>query len=80
MPFVVAWPGQIKPGVYDQPVIQLDATATAVAAAGVKADNLDGVNLLPYLSGEQAGAPHDALYWRFGRLSVSTQNQPGFST
>jgi arylsulfatase A-like enzyme len=24
------------------------------------------VNLLPYLSGEAAGAPRKALYWRFG--------------
>ena len=26
---------------------------------------LDGVNLLPVLTGEKPGAPHDALYWRF---------------
>ncbi|MCE9554111.1 MAG: sulfatase-like hydrolase/transferase [Planctomycetes bacterium] len=67
VPFVVSWPGHVKPGVYDLPVIQLDATATALSAAGVKAENLDGVNLLPYLSGEQSGEPHDALYWRFGQ-------------
>ena len=30
-----SWPGHIKPGVYDQPVIQLDLHATALAAAGV---------------------------------------------
>lgn len=24
------------------------------------------MNLLPYLTGEQSGAPHEALYWRFG--------------
>ena len=28
---------------------------------------LDGVNLLPYLTGEKSDAPHDALYWRFGQ-------------
>ena len=28
---------------------------------------LDGVNLLPYLTGEKSGTPHDALYWRFGQ-------------
>ncbi|MCE9545295.1 MAG: sulfatase [Planctomycetia bacterium] len=72
VPFVVSWPGHVKPGTYDQPVIQLDLTATALAVAGIKADNtdsakLDGVNLLPYLTGEQAGPPHDALYWRFGQ-------------
>ncbi len=70
VPFVIAWPGQVKPGVYDRPVIQLDVTATALAVAGadVKPDwKLDGVNLLPFLSGAQAGAPHDALCWRFGQ-------------
>jgi arylsulfatase A-like enzyme len=67
VPFIVAWPGRVKPGVYDQPAIQLDLTATAIALAGAKADNIEGVNLLPYLTGEQTGTPHDALYWRFGR-------------
>ncbi len=82
VPFIVAWPVKLKPGVFAQPAIQLDLTATALAAAGVKlgvppsggpaepakagTPNLDGVNLLPFLSGEKAGAPHDALYWRFG--------------
>jgi arylsulfatase A-like enzyme len=69
VPFVVAWPGRIKPGVFSSPAIQLDLTATALAAAQVAAPptaRLDGVNLLPYLSGEQSAPPHDALYWRFG--------------
>lgn len=67
VPFIVLWPGRVKPGVYGQPVIQLDATATALAAAGVKADRLEGVDLLPFLAGAATGAPHDALYWRLGR-------------
>ncbi|MBA4188870.1 MAG: sulfatase [Planctomycetaceae bacterium] len=69
VPFVLAWPGHIKPGVYDHPVIQLDLHATALAAAKVEAKpewKLEGVNLLPFISGEKTGAPHDALYWRFG--------------
>ncbi len=69
VPFVVSWPGHLKPGVYDQPVIQLDADATALAIAGVDVKpewNLDGVNLLPFLNREKTGSPHDALYWRFG--------------
>jgi arylsulfatase A-like enzyme len=66
VPFVLAWPGQVKPGVFEQPAIQLDLTATALALAGAKTDNLDGVNLLPYLAGDKPGAPHEALYWRFG--------------
>jgi arylsulfatase A-like enzyme len=40
-----------------------------LAAAGVEPPpelEIDGVNLLPYLTGENEAAPHDALYWRFG--------------
>jgi arylsulfatase A-like enzyme len=70
VPFLVSWPGQVKPGVFEQPAIQLDLHATALAAAGVAPKpewKLDGVNLLPFLAGEKAGAPHAALYWRFGQ-------------
>ncbi len=69
VPFVISWAGRIKPGVFDQPVIQLDLNSTALAAAGVAVKpewKLDGVNLLPFLTGEKSGAPHDALFWRFG--------------
>jgi arylsulfatase A-like enzyme len=70
VPFVISWPGRLKPGVYDQPVIQLDAHVTALAAARVEVRpqwKLDGVNLLPHLNGERTDPPHDALYWRFGQ-------------
>jgi arylsulfatase A-like enzyme len=70
VPFVISWPGKVKPGVYDSPVIQLDATTTALAAAGVDVKpewKLDGVDMLPFLSGTRSGAPHEALYWRFGQ-------------
>ena len=74
VPFVVSWKGKLPAGkVYDQPVIQLDFLPTALAAAGVeiKQDwNLDGVNLLPYLAGENNAAPHDTLYWRLGQQSA----------
>ncbi len=69
VPFVITWPGQIKPGVYEKPVIQLDLHATALSIAGVSAKpewKLEGVNLLPFLAGKEKGAPHEALYWRFG--------------
>jgi arylsulfatase A-like enzyme len=69
VPYVVSWPGTLKPGVFESPAIQLDLHATALAVAGIAVKpewKLDGVNLLPFLRGEKAGAPHDALYWRFG--------------
>jgi arylsulfatase A-like enzyme len=81
VPLMIQWTGHLPAGkVYDEPVIQLDFLPTALAAAGVNvpasggsassesgASALDGVNLLPYLRGEKTGAPHAALYWRFGQ-------------
>jgi len=71
VPFVMSWPGKIAAGkVYDPLVIQLDAHATALAAAGIAAKpewKLDGVDLAPYLTGQKTGTPHDTLYWRFGQ-------------
>ena len=67
VPFVMSWKNHIKPGVYDKPAIQLDLTRTALDLGGVTADNLDGVNLMPFISGENKGNPHDALYWRLGQ-------------
>ena len=70
VPFFVQWKGQLPAGkVYEQPVISLDILPTAIAAAGSQPGTdwqLDGVNLLPYLTGQNAAAPHDHLYWRFG--------------
>jgi arylsulfatase A-like enzyme len=70
VPFCMQWKGKIPAGkTFEQPVIQLDILPTMVAAAGASVDpawKLDGVNLLPYLTGEKSGRPHDTLYWRFG--------------
>ncbi|MDB6136032.1 MAG: arylsulfatase family protein [Verrucomicrobiales bacterium] len=69
VPFAVQWKGHIPAGKTDpRPVIQLDILPTALAAAGLeKPEKADGVNLLPFLTGEKTEAPHEALYWRFGR-------------
>ncbi len=67
-PFLIAWPGTIPRGqTYDHPVSALDvaATAAAITKLEVKPGDLDGVNLLPYLTGEKNSPPHDALYWRW---------------
>ncbi|HCN27213.1 MAG TPA: aryl-sulfate sulfohydrolase [Verrucomicrobiales bacterium] len=76
VPFVIAWPGTIPGGqVYEHPVSALDVAATAVASIGNRSSedsitnriygDLDGVNLLPYLTGENKAPPHNALYWRW---------------
>ncbi len=67
VPFLVSWPAKIKSGTYEQPVIALDFVTTSLAAAESAAPgNLDGVNLLPFLTGEKTTAPHDILFWRTG--------------
>jgi len=50
-------------------VIQLDIMPTAVAVAGgsMPTDRpIDGVNLMPYLTGKQTAPPHEVLFWRMG--------------
>ena len=43
------------------------AAAGAAAVAGLPHDpKLDGVNLSPFVTGENKSAPHDTLYWRWG--------------
>ncbi|MGB7345154.1 MAG: sulfatase-like hydrolase/transferase [Pirellulaceae bacterium] len=67
-PFVVSWPGKIPAGQeYPHPISALDVAATAAAIAGIetKSGDLDGVNLIPFLSGENSAAPHEALMWRW---------------
>lgn len=72
VPFVAAWPGHWPAGATcDQPVINLDVAATAVAAAGLPHDDkLDGVNLSPFVTGENKSAPHERLFWRWGSQSA----------
>jgi len=74
IPFMMQWPGHVPAGKVDErPVISLDVLPTALAAASVSppADaKLDGVNLLPFLSDTPERAPHEALFWRYGRSSA----------
>jgi uncharacterized sulfatase len=76
-PFIAAWKGTLPAGsVYREPVISLDVAATVSALAGLKPDaTLDGVNLVPYLTGEQPGSPHPSLFWRWnGQAAIRQGN------
>lgn len=67
VPFILNWPEGLPEGaVYEHPVISLDLLSTFAATAGRPVKTEDSVNLLPYLRGEQAGSPHEYLYWRSG--------------
>jgi arylsulfatase A-like enzyme len=68
VPFVVHWPSKIEGGkVFDGLTSALDIFPTSLDAAGASQsafDNLDGVSLLPFLTGEKQGGPHEKLFWR----------------
>lgn len=70
VPFAVQWPGVLPSGVvYDEPVTALDIFGTIADLVGYEADPerpLDGVNLVPYLTGEKEGLPHEIVYlWKY---------------
>ncbi|MFA6546778.1 MAG: arylsulfatase, partial [Limisphaerales bacterium] len=68
VPFIVRWPGRIKPGVVSPQVGWFaDVLATAGEVSGAKAPvQTDGVSLLPTLLGQPGKqAQHKHLYWEF---------------
>lgn len=68
IPYIVTFPGRIKGGQVDQRMVSsLDITPTAAALAGAQLPHgTDGVDLMPYLTGRNAGVPNPTVYWRAG--------------
>jgi arylsulfatase A-like enzyme len=70
VPFFMKWPTRIPKGITDEnPVMQLDLFSTIAAATGTALPTdrkIDGVDLLPYVTGEAKGRPHDTLFWDNG--------------
>ena len=68
VPFAIQWAKRVPPNlVYDGVVSSMDILATSAAAAGVTLpmDRVyDGLDLTPYLSGEQI-SPKRTLFWRW---------------
>lgn len=68
VPLVLRWPGHVPSGEkYHPPVSTVDLFSTISRAAGVTLPDdrvFDGVDLVPFLRGERATAPHGALFWR----------------
>jgi len=77
VPFFMRWPGVIPAGAtYEAPISHFDIFATAAAAAGsaVPQDRaIDGVDLVPFVTGTRSGFPHDRLFWRSGAYVVVRQ-------
>jgi arylsulfatase B len=73
IPFIVSWKGKIPAGrTIDTPIVSMDANVTALELgnAAPQQEPLDGVNILPLLTGESTAAPHESLFWRVGRLNA----------
>lgn len=68
VPFMVQWKGSLPAGkVYDKPVSSLDIYATAAELAGANTPKqIEGVDLVPFLTGKKTGTPHKTLFWRQG--------------
>lgn len=66
-PFIVKWPGKIKPGsVTDHVSAQYDLMATLAEITGQKPEDIDGISFLPVLLGnEKKQKQHEYLYWEF---------------
>lgn len=70
VPYIINWKGQLPEGlVYEEPVISIDASATAMSIAGIENLSGDGVNLIPYLK-DTTLKPDRSLYWRFWEQSA----------
>lgn len=69
VPFIMKWMGKLPAGkTYTNPVISLDFAATFYELAGGKRTDdvkLDGVNLIPFILGDNADKPHEAFNWKF---------------
>jgi arylsulfatase A-like enzyme len=78
VPFFAKWPGHITPGaVVTDPVHHFDLYATAAAAAGAALPSdrkMDGVDLIPFTTGEATGVPHERLFWRSGTSQSALVN------
>jgi arylsulfatase A-like enzyme len=67
VPFAIQWTGRLPAHVmYNEPVSALDIVPTVAAAAGIPLPTdrvYDGLNLIPYLSGQPS--PQRTLFWRW---------------
>ena len=83
VPMIYCWPNKIEAGgKYDPMVSTLDFTPTFMAAAGKTLPKearktqkrIDGVDLLPHLTGKSKSPPHTELYWRISHRGAAVRH------
>lgn len=79
VPFIVRWPGKIKPGaVSPQPVIAMDLFPTILEATGQRprpCQHVDGESLVPVLT-ESGRLNRDAIYWHYPHYNQHPSSFP----
>lgn len=78
MPMIVRWPGKIKAGSEsDFPWYFPDVLPTLAQLAGVEKEvpeAVDGISIVPTLTGKGKQAQRDYLYWQFGPQSQAVRS------
>ncbi len=78
VPFIARWPGVIPAGTVTEAMsMNFDVFATCLALAGIPRPTdriIDGMNLLPVLTGESTSL-HDTLYYYKGRRLVGVRHR-----
>jgi arylsulfatase A-like enzyme len=68
IPMIFKWKNHFPENiVYENPISTVDIFSTVAAAINIEMPTdrvYDGVNLIPYFSGQNATLPHDKLFWR----------------
>jgi arylsulfatase A-like enzyme len=80
VPWLMQWKGRIPANqVITEPVIQLDVTPTVLKQAGVQVQpewGLDGVDLMPLVTGKSHTLDRAALYWRVESDQMAIRQSP----
>ncbi|MDC0177430.1 sulfatase-like hydrolase/transferase, partial [Polaribacter sp.] len=78
VPFLMKWPKKFKAGkVYNYPVSTFDLLPTFFAAGGGNMEELeeiDGVNLIPFITEKNNARPHKDLFWKKEARAVYREN------
>ncbi|WP_299556483.1 sulfatase [Seonamhaeicola sp.] len=78
VPYLIKWPRKFKAGtVYNYPVSTFDLLPTFHAAAGgdmADLKDIDGVNLIPFITGDNKARPHEDLFWKKDVRAVYRHN------
>lgn len=77
VPAIMKLPGVIKPNTtFEKSISMLDMLPTFINLAGgnaSKIEGLDGVDLIPYITGENTKNPHEILFWKKENRGVVRQ-------